>query len=238
MLAFAPVPVARDPTQPVQPSAACVRRGESELLMKFSVALVVVLTALSACGEDLAGNYVLRGVMEMGSELTLKQDGQFEFILAYGAADYWSKGTWRQEGHAVILHSTGKKEDPFKLLRSEAGAPGQIRVLVLGQNGRGVPNIHVRLTGGEHPQEASTDSDGAAIFPDDPKASGISFEVRVYQLNAGPFPMKAGHREYDFEINGDAVMQVLFQDEKLAIDGTTLIVTHWGEEHPMRYEKE
>ncbi|TGV77628.1 hypothetical protein EN788_67460, partial [Mesorhizobium sp. M2D.F.Ca.ET.145.01.1.1] len=33
----------------------------------------------------LAGHYYLRGVMEVGSELLLKKDGSFEFMLAYGA---------------------------------------------------------------------------------------------------------------------------------------------------------
>ena len=40
-----------------------------------------------------AGHYVLRGVMEVGSELLLKPDGTFEFALAYGATDYYAKGT-------------------------------------------------------------------------------------------------------------------------------------------------
>ena len=31
---------------------------------------------------------------------------------------------------------------------------------------------------------------------------------------------------------------VLQESEKLAIDGNTLIMTHWGQDHPMRYERE
>ena len=65
--------------------------------------------------RDLSGHYVLQGVMEVGSELLLKPDGSFEYMLAYGAADYWAKGTWRQEGNAVVLHSSGKEEAPFRL---------------------------------------------------------------------------------------------------------------------------
>ena len=58
----------------------------------------------------MAGNYVLHGVMEVGSELLLKPDGKFEFMLAYGAADYWAKGTWSHDGNAVVLHSAGKRK--------------------------------------------------------------------------------------------------------------------------------
>ena len=67
--------------------------------------------------RDAAGHYVLQGVMEVGSELMLKPDGTFEYMLAYGAADYWAKGTWKQEGKAVILHSNGKEEAPFRRQR-------------------------------------------------------------------------------------------------------------------------
>jgi hypothetical protein len=193
---------------------------------------------MAALGQDLAGHYVLRGVMEMGSELMLKPDGQFEFMLAYGAADYWAKGTWRHDGNAVILQSSGKEEPPFRLLRTEAGKAGRIRVWVLGKNGKGVENIHVHLLAGGEPLEAMTSEEGAAVFPDDPKAHGIAFEIRVYQVEAGPFAIDSAHKDYYFELNGDAVTQVLFKNERLTIEGNELILRHWGEEHPMHYEKE
>src|ERR1700726_680651 len=80
---------------------------------------LMALAMLTARGEDVAGHYVLHGVMEVGSELLLKSDGSFEYMLVYGAADYWAKGTWRHEDHCVVLESAGKKEDPFRLVRSE-----------------------------------------------------------------------------------------------------------------------
>src|SRR5208337_532414 len=76
--------------------------------MKTALLLFMALAALAAQGQDLAGHYVLRGVREVGSEMMLKPDGSFEFMLAYGAADYWAKGTWRQEGNTVVLQSAGK----------------------------------------------------------------------------------------------------------------------------------
>ena len=206
--------------------------------MKIALALLVFLSSFAAHSQDLAGSYVLHGQMEMGSELLLKPDGKFEFMLAYGAADYWAKGTWKRDGNRVILHSAAKKEEPFKLLRSEAGKPGQIRIWVMGQNGKGVENIDVHLTGGDKPLEARTDGDGLAVFPDSAKAKGIAFEVRVYQVETAPYPIDAAHKDYYYEINGDNITQVFFTDEPLSIDGSNLILTHWGSDHPMRYEKE
>ena len=205
----------------------------------FLLGCVCVLSvSMPAIAQDVSGHYVLQGVMEVGSELMLKPDGTFEYMLAYGAADYWAKGTWKKDGNAVILHSTGKEEPPFRLLRSEAGKPGRIRVWVLGQNGKGVPNIHVGLQAGDKPLEATTDSDGAAVFPDAPNAHAVTFEVRVYSLEAGPFAIDPAKKDFFFEINGETITQVFFKDERLAIDKEGLVMLHWDPDKPMHYVKE
>jgi hypothetical protein len=224
-----------DPTGPLPTR---IRWAKKATPMKIAVALLVFFASFAAYGQDLAGSYVLHGEMEVGSELLLKPDGKFEFMLAYGAADYWAKGTWKRDGNTVVLHTAGKKEEPFKLLRSEAGKPGQIRIFVMGQNNKGVENIEVHLMAGDKPIDGRTDSDGMAVFPDAAKAHGVAFEVPVYQVATAPYPIDATHKDYYFEINGDTITQVFFTDEPLAIDAGNLIMTHWGSDHPMRYEKE
>jgi hypothetical protein len=214
------------------------RWAKKAILMKIAVALLVFLSSFAAWGQDLAGSYVLHGQMEMGSQLLLKPDGKFEFMLAYGAADYWAKGTWKRDGNTVILHSFGKKEEPFKLLRSEAGKPGQIRISVMGQNNKGVENIDVHLIADGRAIDGRTDADGLAVFPDAPKATGVAFEVPVYQVATAPYPIDAAHKDYYYEINGDNITQVFFSDEPLGMDGSNLMMVHWGSDHPMRYEKE
>jgi hypothetical protein len=206
--------------------------------MKLALPFLLAWMALAVQAQDVTGHYVLQGVMEVGSEMLLKPDGTFEYMLAYGAADYWAKGTWKRDGNSVILHSSGKEEEPFRLLRSDVGKPGRIRVWVMGNNGKGVANIHVGLKAGDDRLEATTDSDGAAVFPDTAKPKAVYFEVRVYQLEAGPFDVNPAHRDFYFQINGDAITQVLFKDEPLAIEGSTLIMKHWDPDKPMRYVKE
>jgi hypothetical protein len=56
----------------------------------------------------LVGHYYLNGVMEVGSELLLKGDGSFEFMLAYGALDQYGKGCWRVEGNKVLVIPQGR----------------------------------------------------------------------------------------------------------------------------------
>jgi hypothetical protein len=212
----------------------------ARLTRRANIALVtlIALAALTAKGEDLAGHYVLHGVMEVGSELLLKSDGRFEYMLAYGAADYWAQGTWRHEDQCVVLESAGKKEDPFRLVRSEAGKPGRICVWVIGQNGHGVENIQVALQAGGQYFEATTNSDGAAEFQDPANPSAVAFEVRVYSIKTGPFAINPAHHDFYFEINGDAISQVPFKDERLVIDGKDLVMKYWNDQQPMRYEKQ
>jgi hypothetical protein len=45
--------------------------------VKTVLVSLMALAVLTARGEDVAGHYVLHGVMEVGSELLLKADGRF-----------------------------------------------------------------------------------------------------------------------------------------------------------------
>ena len=206
--------------------------------MKAAFVLLSALSVVFARGQDLAGHYVLRGVMEVGSELLLKSDGTFEYMLAYGAADYWAKGTWRQENNNVVLNSTGRTEAPFRLLRSEAGEPGKIRVWVMGKDGHGVENVQVALQAADEHFDARTTSTGVAVFPYVAEKRAVTFEVPVYSIKAGPFEINASNNDFYFEIDGDAITQVFFKDEQLVIDGNDLLMKYWNEEHPIRYQKQ
>ncbi len=165
-------------------SLVCARQTGK---VKTALVSLMALAMLTARGEDAAGHYILKGVMEVGSELLLKSDGSFEYTLAYGAADYWAKGTWRHKDNSVVLNSAGRKE---------------------------------------------------AVFPGVANARAVAFEVPVYSIKAGPFEIKPSDNDFYFEINGDAITEVLFKDEELAIDGKDLVMKYWNQEQPMRYEKQ
>lgn len=82
-------------------------------LFATAAACVSAQTGIAAVGcrgghERLAGHYYLNGVMEVGSELLLRKDGSFEFMLAYGANDQYGKGCWAQEGSKISLIPTGQ----------------------------------------------------------------------------------------------------------------------------------
>lgn len=199
--------------------------------------LVVALSASVLSAAEPAGHYVLEGVMEVGSELLLKPDGKFEYMLAYGAADYSASGTWRLDGDAVVLNSAGVAGPPFRLVRSAATKAGEVRVSVQAPNGRGVEHIEVVLqtSGGE--LRGKTDSKGLAVFPDAREARSAILQVRVYQLEAGPYELNAANNDFTFEIDGDAITRVQFKNERLPIDGKFLELRYWNKDRAMRYRR-
>lgn len=80
------------------------------------LAAFVISTSLASCAkapnappskemEALAGHYYLQGVTDVGSELLLRKDGQFRWMLAYGAGDHSAQGSWKLEGTKLTLNS-------------------------------------------------------------------------------------------------------------------------------------
>jgi hypothetical protein len=199
--------------------------------------LLSFLSLAAVWAGDPAGHYYLQGVREVGSELLLKPDGTFEYMLAYGAADYQAEGTWKREDNSVVLNTKGKKEPPFRLLRSAASKEQGIRVWVKAPNGNAVPNIDVLLKTGAHFEKARTSSDGSAEFAP-AKPTAVAFEIRVYGVQAGPFEVNPAHQEFFFEINGDAITRVPFENERLVMDGKSLVLRYWDKDKPMQYVRQ
>lgn len=87
-------------------------------LFAASIAAATIAAALLCAGAsanaqtcqparaDMAGLYTLRGVMEMGSQIMLRADGRFQYMLAYGAVDEVAEGCWRRINDVVILTPT------------------------------------------------------------------------------------------------------------------------------------
>lgn len=73
-------------------------------------------SAAEPAASSLPGHYYLQGVMEVGSELLLKKDGKFEWMLSYGNTDEQASGEWRVAGDLVTLVAgNGGKEPQFRV---------------------------------------------------------------------------------------------------------------------------
>jgi hypothetical protein len=78
----------------------------------------------AAADAKLAGHYYLEGVTEVGSEILLRPDGSFDYMLAYGAEDQVANGCWSRSGDRVSLVSASSlfKSQAFKQLELKVNA--------------------------------------------------------------------------------------------------------------------
>jgi len=99
------------------------------------LSLAAGLATAQACSPGdpkLAGHYYLNGVMEVGSELLLRPNGSFEFMLAYGANDQYGKGCWVKRGSTVEVIPAGRSAASRRHTPDDRGFGG----LVLTVSGR------------------------------------------------------------------------------------------------------
>lgn len=68
--------------------------------------------AIAAEKNPLKGHYTLSGVPEVGSELVLKEDGRFEYGLAFGGNEQSVTGTWKQTATGVTLKADRDTRPP------------------------------------------------------------------------------------------------------------------------------
>jgi hypothetical protein len=111
-----------------------MRRKTAAAVAAFAFALLPVGTSCARslrcppADPSFAGGYTLSGVMEVGSELSLKADGWFKYMLAYGALDEFASGCWTRDGDVVVLNAQKfltNANDPMKFERLELTvAPG------------------------------------------------------------------------------------------------------------------
>jgi hypothetical protein len=203
----------------------------------------IIAAASLLAASDASGVYMLEGVREMVSGFQLKPDHTYEFHLTYGAADYWSKGVWRIEDNAIVLATPGKAKGPFRLLKSEkkpaaSADTDAIRVRVVAPNGRPVPNVRVQVqtVSGDHSTQ-QTDSEGIAYFQPDRPLQACAFEIRVYQLQTEPMTVNSSHNDFVFEINGEEITQIRFENERLQPAEGGFLLRHFNPDHPLRYRK-
>lgn len=85
-------------------------------LLFCSAVLSPPASAADATASSLPGHYYLKDTREVGSELLLKKDGKFEWMLSYGAVDQQASGEWRaSNGKVTLVAGNGGKEPQFRV---------------------------------------------------------------------------------------------------------------------------
>jgi hypothetical protein len=202
------------------------------------IALLLSLVMWSGAADRFAGHYVLENAHEIGSELVLKPDGQFEYMLAYGAADYTAMGKWQQKGETVVLDTKMPPGPPLKVLSSNYEKTPDLRIWIKGMNGKPVPNLDVVLTASNGEAKARTDSDGMAIFPNTTSPKSAVVHITVYHYDSPALVLNPAHNSFTLEIYGDVISTVPFKGEVLKVKGDSLEMLYWDKTTPMVYRKQ
>jgi hypothetical protein len=217
--------------------AGILRLFNQTQMKRLMLATLMVATALPAiAADDMAGEYAAH-VTEVASGLMLHPNQTYEFYFVYGAADYMSKGSWRRDKDSVVLTSSAAEAKPFRVVRTGAGTSGAPRVYVLAPNGRGVQHMDVMLTTSTSSDKTRTSEEGLAEFELKGPVKSVSVHVPVYDVDAGPFDIAPGSNDIWLEINGDAITNLPFKDERLKLVNGALELTYWKGDKPLRYEK-
>jgi len=193
-------------------------------------ALLLAMMAMGPPNDRFVGHYVLENAHEMGSELVLKPGGQFEYMLAYGAADYTAMGKWHASGETVILDTKMPAGPPLKVLASNYEKTPDLRIWIKGMNEKPVPNLDVALTATKGELTARTDSDGMALFPNTTEPKAVVVHITVYHYDSPPLALNAAHNTFTLELNGDVITTVPFKGEVLKVKGDTLEMYYWDPE--------
>ncbi len=227
-----------------------------------ALVLALTLTTLSAPAAEparnlpaavdasLAGHYYLNGIHEVGSELLLRPDGTFEWMLAYGALDQLASGRWQREGERIVLQArqpaTAQRVFALQPLRAWGAGDGDrsgIGVRVGDpRTGRHFGRIGVEFAFDDGTAvQADTDDEGYAATPrGKAKLQRIVLTLPDPQFPAETFALTAP-REGVFEFHVDS--QGLkppppFQRMPLRIDGRDLVPTWPDGREQGRYSRD
>lgn len=90
---------------------------------------VGVAAECAAADAEFVGHYYLSGVTEVGSELLLRSDGGFQYMLTYGAVDESAQGCWQRRSDRLVLtvadRLTPQGAAPFHELTMRIVEPGR-----------------------------------------------------------------------------------------------------------------
>ncbi|HUM47438.1 MAG TPA: hypothetical protein PLD84_10940 [Chitinophagales bacterium] len=145
--------------------------------------------------RQIAGEYYLTGVMEVGSGFLLHEDHTFEFFFSYGALDRQGKGTWKTEADHIVLNSEPWPGSDFRLERQEHRKQKGIVIQVTDKNKMILPYVGGIISGKGKTQEMQADQEGTITFESQPVDS-VSLYHQFFSDELSVFPVKGTTDNY------------------------------------------
>lgn len=217
-------------------------------MKKWLGAALLVLAAAAQAGE-VAGHYYLSGVREVGSELVLRPDGGFQWMISYGAVDRFAQGRWQRQGDKVQLRTSQPEAEPaYRLFREDElnirkpPAAGRWVAIVGMPNVGPMSGVDVHFVGQSgQTLQAVTDRNGDAQVAAPAGDSWVRVGLRragsqaALQWLALP-PERSSARIAAFAVDDTAyVLPQAFRQANLRVEGETLIMELEGQ--VLRYQR-
>jgi hypothetical protein len=118
-----------------------------------------------------AGEYYLRGVMDMACGFKLEEDHTFQFFLAYGALDRYGSGKWKIEGETIVLQSQSWSGKDFALVTSKKTTDEGVTISVTDPNPNILRYVFATLKNSAEGGWQHGDTDGVIKLPAEPVSS-------------------------------------------------------------------
>jgi hypothetical protein len=163
------------------------------LFMVTALALAAGQPAVAA--DSAVGLYRLADEHDAAGELLLRDDGRFEYALAYGALDERAEGRWVRNGSELALTTLPKPVAPvFRRAPDSAPAPNAPTLRVTSPDGRGIGGVDFRIgfDSGD-PITDYTQEDGWSMPPGEHRIPRwIELAEPIYGFMSPRYPIAGG----------------------------------------------
>ncbi len=167
---------------------------KGRLLSALALAAVALPTQGKASGEDInpVGRFRAAAGPDLASELVIKADGHFAYILSYGALDEHAAGHWVRADTGIRLY-TDPKPVPASFALDPPSKTGEAKLslLVAWPDGRGIAGIDFRIgfASGD-PITGYTQEDGWSLSPDEQRSpTWIELVEPIHGVSSPRFPI-------------------------------------------------
>lgn len=179
----------------------------------------------------IAGEYYLRGVMEVGSGFLLKPDSTFQFFFSYGALDRQGSGKWTVKDKEVIFNSKPWPLRDFALISSKAVNEDFITIKIVDNEKPLIRYVYVKLVSNGEVMEGMANEKGEIKFSKK-RIDSLSLVFQFCPEKISVFQPDKSHNYFEFCFE-PWIAEYFFNDFHLSLDKSGL-----RGKHPLLDEKE
>ncbi len=191
----------------------------------------MVSTRFSNAQMSIAGEYSLRGVMEVASGLRLNKDSTFQFYFSYGALDRYGSGKWSAHDNNVILSSKPYPGKDFKLVKSSSSKNNFITINIKDKNTNLYRLVFCRFKTPKGDSIINADEQGLMIIPNPVDSIELLCELCTERVSSFPVDIKkSDNYVFNFE---SWITEVFFKSFPLHYAGD-----HLEGKHPLLDDKQ